>query len=71
MKINCPQSTKKIEEFMGKAGFRVIPKPVVISWIMKGLRILVVRVWVHFPSSLCPEAVYMQQMNQTVAQLTH
>ena len=56
---------------MGKAGFRVISKPVAISWIMKGLRILVLTFWVHFPSSLSSEAVYVQQMDQIVVQLTH
>lgn len=66
-----PQSTKKIKEFMGKAGFWVISKPIAIAWIMKGFSILVLTFWVHFLSSLSSKAVYMQQMDQIVAQLTH
>lgn len=56
---------------MGKAGFRVISKPTAILQIMKDLRILVLMFGVHFPSSLSSEAVYMQQMDQIVAQLTY
>lgn len=67
----CPPNTKKMKGFPGKAGFRVISKPIVISWIMTGLRILVLTFWVHFPSSLSSEAVCGQQMDQIVAQLTH
>lgn len=69
--LYCPHSTKKRKEFMGKAGFRVISKPITISWIMRALRILVLTFWVHSASSLSSEAVYMQQMDQTVAQLMH
>lgn len=65
------QSAKKIKEFMRKADLRVILKPIAISWITKALRILVLTFWVHFPSSLSSEAMYMQQMDQIVAQLTH
>ena len=53
---------------MEKARFRVISKPAVV---VKDLRMLVVMFRVHFPSSLSSEAVYMQQMDQLVAQLTH
>lgn len=67
----CPQNTMKIKEFMGKACFRVISKPIAISWLMKELRTLGLTFWVHFPSSLSSEAVYVQQMGQIVAQLTH
>lgn len=67
----CPQNIKKIKEFMGKACFRIISKPIAISWLMKGLRILGLTFWVHFPLSLSSEAVYVQQMGQIVAQLTH
>lgn len=53
---------------MEKARFRVISKPAVV---VKDLRMLVVMFRVHFPSSSSSEAVYMQQMDQLVAQLTH
>lgn len=66
----CLQSTKKIKEFMGKIGFKVILKPIAIFWIMKGLRILVLTFWVSAPPHF-PEAVYVQQMDQIVARLTH
>lgn len=56
---------------MGKADFRVISMPITILRIVKSLRVLMVLFWVHFPPSLSSEAVYMQQMDQIVAQLTH
>lgn len=57
-----------MKEFMEKASFRVISKPAVV---VKDLRMLVVMFRVHVPSSLSSEAVYLQQIDQLVAQLTH
>lgn len=74
MEINCfivPRIPRKLKNSWGKTCFRIISKPIAISWLMKGLRLLVLTFWVHFPSSLSSEAVYVKQMDQIVAQLTH
>jgi hypothetical protein len=44
---------------MNETGFRIISKPIAICWIIKGLWILVLTFWVHFPPSLSSEAIYM------------
>ena len=67
-KLFCCFHIISMKEFMEKAIFRVISKPVAV---VKDLRMLVVMFLVHFPSSLSSEAVYMQPRDQPVAQLTH